>query len=85
MKYRFGNADHTLVVRDGDGVTFPWNPVTGRPVSDLGHVYEQWCADGQLQPAPFEEPEPIAASRVVASEQDRRRLRESSDAPARRR
>jgi hypothetical protein len=85
MKYRFGNAEHTLVVRDDDGATFPWNPVAGRPVSDLGHVYEQWLTDGQPQPAPYEPPEPIAAPRVAASEQDRRRLRESADAPARRR
>jgi hypothetical protein len=73
FSYRF--VDHTLVARD-DGATFPWNSVTGRPVADLGHIYEQWIADGQPTPAPYEAPEPIVVTRAAVDEHARRRRRE---------
>jgi hypothetical protein len=63
MQYVFGNPERTLVMRRDDGVQIPWDSATGRPVSDLGHVYQQWWDDGQPQPAPYTPP-PAPLARV---------------------
>jgi hypothetical protein len=81
--YRFANSENTIVQRD-DGATFVWPK--GENVANInGRVAEEYRLEGSPKPAPYEPLEPIAAPRAAASEQDRRRLRESADAPAWRR
>jgi hypothetical protein len=88
-RWRFGNADHTLVVRD-DGVAFSW-PLDNSENSVLGHVnpanipgtsrvVEQWRLDGgPAATAPYKPP-----TKPVADDHDRRRRRDDAAAVPRR-
>jgi hypothetical protein len=82
--YVFANEQRTIARRREDGVLFPWNPVTGRPVSDLGHVYQQWWDDGQPQPAPYTPPPAPEKPAPLVDDYDRARRRAAAGETPRR-
>jgi hypothetical protein len=81
--YRYSNAEKTTVVREDDGVKIPWDSATGRPVSDLGHVYQAWWDDGQPQPAPYTPPPAPEKPAPLVDDHARARRRGAADVPVR--